>query len=177
MADVVQNTERLLTTDGWSVSCAATRVLPWVNHESKSSWITAWKGIPTIGGANAVHGSAPSWGARRGWRLPALLAAGEGSMAALSVFVLFAIVNGVGFLLWTVRHRLRLWNALMLLVLVCGGTSGAAVYNPRPSGVVGGPSGLLGRDGLLGHCRPCIWQCFLSCSLQSRMKTDTGAES
>lgn len=64
-----------------------------------------------------------------GWlAIAASLAAREGSMAALAVFALFAVANGVGFLLWILRHRLRLWNALMLLVLVCGVTSGAAVY-------------------------------------------------
>ena len=79
------------------------------------------------------------WGERGAWvgtqvgctawqAIAATLAIVEGSMSALIVFMLFVGANAVGLLLWTLRHRLGLWNALMLLVLVCGTTSIGALY-------------------------------------------------
>lgn len=131
------------------------------------------------------------WGERGAWigtqlgctgwlAVAASLSAGEGSRAALVVFVLFAGANAVGLLLWTLRHRLRLWNALMILVLVCGGTSGAAVYALDEAGLWEAIqmepwvySAATGYGTVAAVHLAVLFVLFM----QSRIKTDVGGES
>ena len=65
-----------------------------------------------------------------GWLLLAgILAGWAGSLLTASyVLGLFACLNGVGYLLWSSRRRLRLRTAWTLLVLASGVSGAAAIF-------------------------------------------------
>lgn len=116
-----------------------------------------------------------------GWlAVAASLAAREKSMAAMTVFALFAVANGVGFLLWRLRHRLGLWNALMLLVFVCGWTSGAAVYALDEAGLweaIQIKPWVYSAETGYGAIAAVHLAGLFVLFMQSRVKTDAGTES
>lgn len=65
-----------------------------------------------------------------GWiLLSGILAGWAGSLlTALYVLALFACLNGIGYLLWSSRGRLRLQTALTVLILASGASGAAAIY-------------------------------------------------